>query len=569
MMSVVTIDGNFRYNFELWFRLGFRYTSVACRTRTTTTTLFLLIGLSLTYIYAQTVPSNDNGLLDLSGHDFSSGGIIDLSGDWLVFWEALLEPQDLNGRPLETLVAEADGVFPMPRTWNSWEFNGQPVGGFGYATFVAELQLPPDMERFALWIPNASTAYKLWIDDELAARNGVTGTNRAESRPQYVVHTATFSPEANPVRLVLQVSNYHHRRGGMWRALKLGTPEQIFSLDTQETTYDLLLLGSFLALGLFNLFLYANQWSLTRNHESRGSNEPVQQVPLFLALTFFAMTARVLMTGQILTTRLFPGFPWSLQLRIEYLSAMVVFALFALIAGRTYPSVVPNVVVRLILVFVAANATIAVLFSPLVYSRVVTSYNIIKSIVLLVLSIRFVLWLVRGHREAWPMIGAIIIFFLITFGETLHYREVILSRDFAPVGFIVSFLNPDGINQPLTYLITTLGTLGVILIVFNWFAVKVSIAFLQGQRVSVKLNRALLTDEYGISAREYDVLELVAFGLSNKEIGEQLHISEGTVKNHLYRIMRKLEVKSRTEILARFALHDVESNGAASKSVLQ
>lgn len=447
----------------------------------------------------------------------------------------------------------------MPRTWNSWELEGEPVGGFGYATFVVDLTLPSDMERFALWIPNASTAYTLWIQDRLLARNGSVGVNREQSRPQYIVHTVPYAPERSTVRLILQVSNFHHRRGGMWRALRLGTPEQISTLDVQETTYDLLLLGSFIALGLFNLFLFFNARTLTKHREVRDHSSPARQVPLFLALTFFAMTARVIVTGQILATRLFPAFPWSLQLRIEYLSAMIVLALFSLIAGRTYPTVVPRVVVRLVLVFVALNATVALLFPPLVYSRIVTSYNIIKSILLLVLTVRFVVWLARGHREAWPMIGTILIFFLITFGETLHYREVILSRDFAPVGFIVALLNRDGVNQPLTYLITTLGTLGLILIVFNLFAVRISIAFLKEQHTQVPLDKTALVQQYGVSSREYEVLELVAHGLSNKEIGNRLHISEGTVKNHLHRIMRKLDVGSRTEILARFSLQHPES----------
>lgn len=50
-----------------------------------------------------------------------------------------------------------------------------------------------------------------------------------------------------------------------------------------------------------------------------------------------------------------------------------------------------------------------------------------------------------------------------------------------------------------------------------------------------------------LSAREREVLELVAKGLSNREIGETLGISEGTVKTHVVRILAKLEVSDRTE----------------------
>jgi DNA-binding NarL/FixJ family response regulator len=49
-----------------------------------------------------------------------------------------------------------------------------------------------------------------------------------------------------------------------------------------------------------------------------------------------------------------------------------------------------------------------------------------------------------------------------------------------------------------------------------------------------------------LSAREIEVLQLVSQGLSNKDIGRQLHISEATVKTHLVHIFGKLNVSDRT-----------------------
>ncbi|WP_422485263.1 LuxR C-terminal-related transcriptional regulator [Gudongella sp. DL1XJH-153] len=50
-----------------------------------------------------------------------------------------------------------------------------------------------------------------------------------------------------------------------------------------------------------------------------------------------------------------------------------------------------------------------------------------------------------------------------------------------------------------------------------------------------------------LSQREYDIIKLVASGLSNKSIAEQLFISEKTVKNHLTQIFKKLEVSDRVQ----------------------
>jgi DNA-binding NarL/FixJ family response regulator len=54
-----------------------------------------------------------------------------------------------------------------------------------------------------------------------------------------------------------------------------------------------------------------------------------------------------------------------------------------------------------------------------------------------------------------------------------------------------------------------------------------------------------------LSAREIEVLQRIAGGKSNKEIGAELFISEGTVKTHVKSIFSKLDVVSRAEAVAR------------------
>ena len=51
-----------------------------------------------------------------------------------------------------------------------------------------------------------------------------------------------------------------------------------------------------------------------------------------------------------------------------------------------------------------------------------------------------------------------------------------------------------------------------------------------------------------LTQREQDIIRLVAQGLSNKEIAEQLFLSEGTVRNNVANIMEKLQVKNRTQL---------------------
>jgi DNA-binding NarL/FixJ family response regulator len=60
----------------------------------------------------------------------------------------------------------------------------------------------------------------------------------------------------------------------------------------------------------------------------------------------------------------------------------------------------------------------------------------------------------------------------------------------------------------------------------------------------------------GLTDRERQILELIAGGNTNREIGSALHLAEGTVRNQVSQILAKLGVGSRAEAAARFARRD-------------
>jgi two-component system, NarL family, nitrate/nitrite response regulator NarL len=70
-----------------------------------------------------------------------------------------------------------------------------------------------------------------------------------------------------------------------------------------------------------------------------------------------------------------------------------------------------------------------------------------------------------------------------------------------------------------------------------------------------------------LTERERQIAKLVSSGLSNKEVGQQLNLSAGTIKVHLHNIYQKLEINNRTTLTAlavsdRYNAHLAVSSGS-------
>ena len=85
----------------------------------------------------------------------------------------------------------------------------------------------------------------------------------------------------------------------------------------------------------------------------------------------------------------------------------------------------------------------------------------------------------------------------------------------------------------------------------RWFFIKSVDRSGEKMGEGLALNR--LVDEYGISHREREILSVLLQGKSHKEIEGELFISYHTVKNHIYNIYQKLDVKNRHQLFHLYA----------------
>lgn len=330
-------------------------------------------------------PRAVHGVLDLSGWDWQRDGAVVLDGEWEFHWQRLLEPGDFR-----TGKAAPTGFIDVPGAWNGYQTDKGGLPGAGYATYRLRVRLPEGSGRLALHVPWASTAYRLWVDGELLAANGRTGTNAAASTPQELPTMVSFLPTGPETELIIQVSNFQHSKGGLRKPIRLGPAAEVSQSQFVSMFLQTLLVDALLLAGLFHLVLYVLR------------REPVYY---YFSLFSFLMGARMLVVYEMILIRLWPDFNFQLQLKIEYVTAYVALPAFYHFGRTLFPHETSQRLVRAVTLVGGTLAAFAILTPAAVFTRTASLLYPFLMVGILYLSYVAV-WAIRNRREnAWLFLG--------------------------------------------------------------------------------------------------------------------------------------------------------------------
>lgn len=98
--------------------------------------------------------------------------------------------------------------------------------------------------------------------------------------------------------------------------------------------------------------------------------------------------------------------------------------------------------------------------------------------------------------------------------------------------------------------------IGIVAVMFTAIGIWAGLRLTRPKIVEVEVGGPFERDEaaikrIGISKREFEVLELIAAGLSNQDIADRLFVSNSTVKTHVSNVLAKLDASRRTEAIAK------------------
>ncbi|MBP7734328.1 MAG: ATP-binding protein [Spirochaetes bacterium] len=275
-------------------------------------------------------PTAVRGVLDLSSWDFSSRGPVNLAGEWEFYWSRLLSPADFAGKQSPGIA----GYLTMPAFWNNRFVAGTKLPGRGFATMRLRVFLGDRRGFLALRVPHMYTAYRLWVNGRPVSSNGTPGTDAAHEIPRFLTRTVILASESDTLELLVQVSNFHHPRGGMWSSIQLGKDLQIVQLQRHRFGINSFIFGGLLLMSLYHMGIF-----LLRRTD---------RASLFFSLFCLSMAIRIPFEGDRLLIEFLPWISWEINEKISYLTFYSSVCIVNLYLYYLFPDIYSRALVKVI-----------------------------------------------------------------------------------------------------------------------------------------------------------------------------------------------------------------------------
>ncbi len=354
-------------------------------------------------------------VIDLTRETWRQGQLHTLDGNWDMFWNTLAVPD-----ALVTLNAASER-FTVPGLWNAPKGDAPARDRFGFATFRVNVRVPASIDPLFLKLPDIPSAYSLWINGEPALFNGQVGFGQSSEIPAFLPKVTRISNHGGLLEVVLQVSNFHYKEGGIWHSLKLTDASGEANLRLWPLIWDSFIIALLFAIGLYHVSIFA-----MRRQEKAA---------LFFGLFCLGVSLRGLLVGQ----RIFylsDWFEWDTLQAAEHILFYVCLPLFASFYRALFPAEVHKQVV-----FGASFAfivfSLVTLLTP-VYFFTLLAFPF-QIIVLLFLFYVCFTWVkvYKQKRAGARLFGSsLLIFFLAVINDMLNANFVIQTVGMIEMGVI-------------------------------------------------------------------------------------------------------------------------------------
>jgi hypothetical protein len=329
--------------------------------------------------HAQSVGSNEAGVIDGRSWDFSNR--MPLRGEWRFIENKILAPDDPQLHNARTI--------SFPSLWNDIRPGAR---GTGCATYSVHVLVPDGIDGWSFEIPPLYNSYNLWVNDSLIASAGIVGDRSDKTTPKWIYQISEYGQRPDTLKVVLQVANYHHYKGGASSPLYLGATNQLKAHFTWVMGSCLVEAGLLFLEGVFFLFFYR------RNRKS---------VILYFALLCLTWSVRAMFSNVYPLSWMFPDIAWEWVVKVEYITLYLTVIWAALFFHTIFTDISNSVVTYLGIAVNLFFISFTVLTPAIIYTRWISIYLAVAAFVILYGVTMVVRALIIDKDGSWFLMGSI------------------------------------------------------------------------------------------------------------------------------------------------------------------
>lgn len=365
---------------------------------------------------ARVTPNAIIGQLDLQNKRMMEAGPFDLSGEWEFYWQDFLHSDDVEHRSAETVY--------VPDTWSNYRLNGESLSKNGHATYRLSLLLNEEDigETLSLYMPSIATAYCLFVNGKLLATVGSIGESREQMVPDSRSQIVTFELKEPKIELLLQVSNFHQRKAGLWETIRLGTVDQIAELRERNIFYQSFVIGCIFIIGFYHLVMFFHR--------------PKDFSPLFLAMACFGVALRTSLLKDKLMMHLLPNLDWEVATSLEYISALMALLFFLLFVNHELSVDIPFRFMKWFISFIMLYSIFVIVTPASIFTNTYIIYQLLFFVVMLTIVIISFKGVRRKYEGAYLSFIAILVLFTAVLNDIFYYSNRISTDEFVSVGLL-------------------------------------------------------------------------------------------------------------------------------------
>ncbi|SMG38789.1 Signal transduction histidine kinase [Marivirga sericea] len=333
-----------------------------------------------------------------------------LQGQWQFEYGQLLTAEEMQAidSPIYT---------EIPHTWTGMEFRGQNLPSTGYATYYTTIIINQNYSRLAINGKVQSTNYKLFINGKEIGEVGRLGTSQETAKPDYRNKVFQIPSDQDTLEVIVQISNFHYRKGGMSRPPQIADKELLLEDRGMNISLSFFLIGSIFFMGLYHI---GSNIFRTRN-----------KMNSYFALVCLFTILRALSVNEYLLIE-YLNFPWWLSVRIELASFYLIFAFTIRFIYYLFPEYIPKFFAKTPY-YIGISATFITLFTPILYnSNLVPIMQLVTVITSLAILYYIFKASLTGNKEVLIALVGFILLFSVTVIEILiHQSQIVGDMVFA------------------------------------------------------------------------------------------------------------------------------------------